>query len=581
MLEDLIKIIHSSSSSLYYRQIGEGLGVDIKDLSSYRMSPMNKLILVFQKWIHSANNVTWGKILKVCNDNPSILLNASAKLIEFLKSEEEQSNTMFDSITDKELFEKLGKEALQEDFIKIFHSSSQDYAAIGVGLGVDVEDLMTDIDYARLPSVNKLILIFKRLRDYNNDRTWGKILKVCKDYPKELSNAEAKLIRFLKSDKEQSNTMIPSITDEELSLLKEEPLQEHFIKIFHSSCRVSDHYALIGVGLGVEVNDLIKEYSGLSSLYKLILVFQRWMDSYNNVTWEKILKVCEDYPKELRNVKDELIQFLKEEQINSMTDNELLKKNPSHRDLLKIFHSSSQVSDHYAVIGVGLGVDVSFLILGPHARLKLVNKLILVFELWISSDKNVTWGKILKVCGDYKELGRAEDKLNKFLLSKEEQSISINSKINEKLLKKGPLQGDLMKIFSIASDHYAIIGVGLDIRVADLMQLSNMTDDLLWHVFHKWISSDKNVTWEKILKVCDDYPELGRAKDKLEKFLLSEEAQKYLQRELNMKISDASAFDEGHQMVDQEDVERSHTIVIATLAVIISFLYMYNLRQNN
>lgn len=488
MLEDFIKIIHSSSFSDNYRQIGEGLGVDVEDLSSYGMPPMNKLILVFQRWIHSANNVTWGKVLKVFNDNPSIFPNASTKLIEFLISEEEQSNTctMIDSITDKELLEKLGKEALQEDFIKIFYSSSNHYAAIGVGLGVDVEDLMTR--YAHIPSVNKLILVFKRCRDSNNDITWGKILKVCKDYPKELHNAETKLIWFLKSDKEQSNTMIPGITEE---LLKEEPLQEHFIKIFHSSSRVSDHYAVIGVGLGVEVNDLIEEYSDLSSLYKLILVFQRWMDSYNNVTWEKIIKVCEDYPKELLNARNNLIQFLKEEQINSMTDNELLKKNPSHRDLLKIFHSSS---DHYAVIGVGLGVNVSFLILGPNARLELVNKLMFVFELWISSDKNVTWGKILKVCGDYPK-------------------------------------------------------------------------------------------------------ELSRAKAKLKEFLLSEEAQKYLERELNIKIPDASAFDEGHQIVDQEDVERSHTvfdlvyawsenyivlIVIAILAVIISFLYyMYNLRQNN
>ena len=47
---------------------------------------------------------------------------------------------------------------------------------------------------------------------------------------------------------------------------------------------------------------------------KLILVFESWIDSNKEVTWEKMLEVCkDDYPDELGKAKDELITFLKSE----------------------------------------------------------------------------------------------------------------------------------------------------------------------------------------------------------------------------------------------------------------------------
>ena len=42
----------------------------------------------------------------------------------------------------------------------------------------------------------------------------------------------------------------------------------------------------------------------------LILVFERWIDSDNDVTWRNILQVCEDYPEELGRAKSDVEGFL-------------------------------------------------------------------------------------------------------------------------------------------------------------------------------------------------------------------------------------------------------------------------------
>ena len=49
--------------------------------------------------------------------------------------------------------------------------------------------------------------------------------------------------------------------------------------------------------------------------------------------------------------------------------------------------------------------------------------------------------------------------------------------------------------------------------------------------FHRWIASNKEVTWKKMIQVCRDYPnELGKAGAELKSFLSSERAREsYLQ----------------------------------------------------
>lgn len=98
--------------------------------------------------------------------------------------------------------------------------------------------------------------------------------------------------------------------------------------------------------------------------------------------------------------------------------------------------------------------------------------------------------------------------------------------------QKKPLQEDLIKIFKIAAIYYNIIGTGLGVDVADLIQQPQSDTNKLILVFNRWIDSNNNVTWGKILEVCEDYPnQLGQAEASLRKFLSSEETcRKYLHK---------------------------------------------------
>ena len=65
---------------------------------------------------------------------------------------------------------------------------------------------------------------------------------------------------------------------------------------------------IIGTALKVEVDDLLPIPQ--LTTYNLIQVFQRWIDSNNDVTWRNILQVCEDYPDKLGKAKSDVEGFL-------------------------------------------------------------------------------------------------------------------------------------------------------------------------------------------------------------------------------------------------------------------------------
>ena len=88
-------------------------------------------------------------------------------------------------------------------------------------------------------------------------------------------------------------------------MLDKKPQMNDLHRLFKGS---SSHYSTIGTALDVQVNDLL--HSPMSASDKLILVFQRWIDSDNDVTWRNILQVCEDYPEELGRVKSDVERFL-------------------------------------------------------------------------------------------------------------------------------------------------------------------------------------------------------------------------------------------------------------------------------
>ena len=79
-----------------------------------------------------------------------------------------------------------------------------------------------------------------------------------------------------------------------------------------------------------------------------------------------------------------------------------------------------------------------------------------------------------------------------------------------------------MRACAPSANHYSIIGIGLDVDVSDLQPLPAMTTTNLTTVFQRWISSNKDVTWRKLLQVCDDFSDqLGKMKADIEKFLSS------------------------------------------------------------
>ena len=64
-------------------------------------------------------------------------------------------------------------------------------------------------------------------------------------------------------------------------------------------------------------------------------------------------------------------------------------------------------------------------------------------------------------------------------------------------------------------------------QVDDLRGSSIPADQKLGEIFQRWIDSDKEVTWEKILEVCEDCPDkFGKAETELKFFLLTERAHK-------------------------------------------------------
>ena len=77
------------------------------------------------------------------------------------------------------------------------------------------------------------------------------------------------------------------------------------MKIFGSSAH---HYMTIGAGLGVNTADLI-EMQGTANT-KLHLIFQRWFDKDEDVNWDTLIKLCDDFPHQLGRAKSNLMEYI-------------------------------------------------------------------------------------------------------------------------------------------------------------------------------------------------------------------------------------------------------------------------------
>ena len=65
-----------------------------------------------------------------------------------------------------------------------------------------------------------------------------------------------------------------------------------------------------------------------------------------------------------------------------------------------------------------------------------------------------------------------------------------------------------------------LIGTALSVNVSDLKPIPGTASDNLIIVFQRWFEANKDVNWDTLIKLCDDFPnELGKAKSDLKAYI--------------------------------------------------------------
>lgn len=83
------------------------------------------------------------------------------------------------------------------------------------------------------------------------------------------------------------------------------PKKADLLKLFSSA---SAHWQLIGTALDVDHADLMPLPG--QALNNLSMIFDRWFSKYENVKWETICSMCEDYDQQLGQTQAKVRKFL-------------------------------------------------------------------------------------------------------------------------------------------------------------------------------------------------------------------------------------------------------------------------------
>ena len=76
------------------------------------------------------------------------------------------------------------------------------------------------------------------------------------------------------------------------------------------------------------------------------------------------------------------------------------------------------------------------------------------------------------------------------------------------------------QIFNSSAHHHLTIGTGLGVYTADLMPIPGAASTNLYFVFQRWFDANRDVSWDALINLCDDYPhQLGRAKADLQAYI--------------------------------------------------------------
>ena len=90
-------------------------------------------------------------------------------------------------------------------------------------------------------------------------------------------------------------------------------------------------------------------------------------------------------------------------------------------------------------------------------------------------------------------------------------------------MKKEPDFIDFYKVFKGYEDRYLLVGEGLNVNTTDITYNPRKPEEALSIVFQRWKNKDKEVTWDKLIEVCETFSnELGKVLSNIRHFLASQ-----------------------------------------------------------